>query len=113
MLGQMMNWSLTIPKIIEFAATYHADTEIVSRTVEGPIHRYGFADCAKRVRKLANALRRLGVKEGDVLGTIAWNGYRHIEIYYGVPGIGAVCHTINPRLFPEQIIYIANHAEDK
>ncbi len=113
MLGQMMNWPLTIPKILEFAATYHSDTEIVSRTIEGPIHRYGYADAAKRARQLANALKRLGVSVGDVIATIAWNGYRHFEIYYGVSGIGAVCHTINPRLFPEQIVYIVNHAEDK
>ncbi len=113
MLGQMMNWSLTISKILEFAATYHADTEIVSRTVEGPIHRYGYGDAAKRTRKLANALGRLGVGQGDIIGTLAWNGYRHFEIYYAVSGIGAVCHTINPRLFPEQIAYIINHAEDR
>jgi acyl-CoA synthetase (AMP-forming)/AMP-acid ligase II len=113
MLGQMMTWSLTIPKILEYAATYHPDTEIVTRTVEGPIHRYGYADAAKRTRQLANALKRLGVAQGDILGTIAWNTYRHLEIYYAVSGIGAVCHTINPRLFPEQIAYIVNHAEDK
>ena len=113
MLGQMMNWSLTIPKILEYAATYHPDTEIVTRTVEGPIHRYGYADAAKRTRQLANALRRLGIAQGDILGTIAWNTYRHLEIYYAVSGIGAVCHTINPRLFPEQIAYIVNHAEDR
>ncbi len=113
MFGQMMTWSLTIPKILEYAATYHADTEIVTRTVEGPIHRYGYAEAAKRTRKLANALQRLGVAEGEILGTVAWNTYRHFEIYYAVSGIGAVCHTINPRLFPEQIAYIVNHAEDK
>ncbi len=113
MLGQMMNWSLTIPKILEYAAAMHGDTEIVSRTVEGPVHRYGYADAAKRARKLANALRRLGVGEGDVVGTLAWNGYRHFEIYYAVSGIGAVCHTINPRLFAEQLVYIVNHAADK
>ncbi|HEY1722772.1 MAG TPA: long-chain-fatty-acid--CoA ligase [Magnetospirillaceae bacterium] len=113
MFGQMMSWSLTIPKMLEYAAAYHADTEIVTRTVEGPIHRYGYGDAAKRTRKLANALKRLGVAEGDILGTVAWNTYRHFEIYYAVSGIGAICHTINPRLFPEQIAYIANHAEDK
>ena len=113
MFGQMMSWSLTIPKLLEYAAAYHADTEIVTRTVEGPIHRYGYGDATKRTRKLANALKRLGVAQGDILGTVAWNTYRHFEIYYAVSGIGAVCHTINPRLFPEQIAYIVNHAEDK
>jgi fatty-acyl-CoA synthase len=113
MFGQMMTWSLTIPRILEYAATYHADTEIVSRSVEGPIHRYTYAEAGKRTRKLANALLKLGVGEGDILGTVAWNTYRHFEIYFGVSGIGAVCHTINPRLFPEQIAYIVNHAEDK
>ena len=113
MFGQMMDWSLTIPKILEFAAAYHGDTEVVTRTVEGPIHRYGYRDAANRTRMLANALKRLGVAEGDVLGTIAWNTYRHLEIYYAVSGIGAICHTINPRLFPEQMAYVINHAEDK
>jgi fatty-acyl-CoA synthase len=113
MLGQMMTLPLTIPSILEFAARYHGDTEIVSRTVEGPIHRYGYADAARRARRLAGALCRLGIGTGDIVGTLAWNGFRHVEIYYGVSGIGAVCHTINPRLFPEQIAYIINHAEDR
>jgi acyl-CoA synthetase (AMP-forming)/AMP-acid ligase II len=113
MLGQMMTLPLTIPSVLEHAARYHGDTEIVSRTVEGPIHRYGYAEAARRARRLAGALQGLGVGAGDIVGTLAWNGFRHVEIYYGVSGIGAVCHTINPRLFPEQIAYIINHAEDR
>jgi fatty-acyl-CoA synthase len=109
----MQDRPLLISSLIEFAALNHGDGEIVSRTVEGPIHRYTYKDCAVRSRQLARALEKLGVEEGDRIGTLAWNGYRHVEIYYGVSGMGAVCHTINPRLFPEQIVYIVNHAEDK
>jgi len=113
MFGLMQDRSLLISSLIEFAALNHGDGEIVSRTVEGPIHRYTYKDCAVRSRQLAKAVEALGVQEGDRIGTLAWNGYRHFEIYYGVSGMGAVCHTINPRLFPEQIVYIINHAEDK
>ena len=113
MLGLMQDRPLLISSLIEFAALNHPDEEIVSRTVEGPIHRYTYKDCAIRSRQLAKALEKLGVEQGDRISTVAWNGYRHVEIYYGVSGMGAVCHTINPRLFPEQIIYIINHAEDK
>ena len=88
-------------------------TEIVSRTVEGPIHRYGYGDAARRTRKLADALRRWGVGPGDRVATLAWNNYRHFEIEHGVTGLGAVWHAINPRLIPAQISYIANHAEDR
>ena len=86
--------------------------EIVSQTVEGGLHRYGYAQARERIGRLANALVGLGIKPGDRVATLAWNGYRHFELYYAIAGIGAVCHTINPRLFPEQITYIANHAED-
>ncbi|MBU2644932.1 long-chain-fatty-acid--CoA ligase [bacterium] len=113
MLGLMQDRPLLISQLIEHAALNHADTEIVSRSVEGPIHRYTYKDCAARCRKLANALTKLGTQQGDVIGTLAWNGYRHLELYFGVAAMGAVCHTVNPRLFPEQIIYIINHAEDK
>jgi fatty-acyl-CoA synthase len=113
MRGLMQPKQLLISSIIEHAAKFHGDTEIVSRTVEGPIHRYGYRDLNARSKKLANALERLGCALGDVVGTLAWNGFRHMEIYYGVSGMGAVCHTINPRLFPEQIVYIGSHAEDK
>jgi len=113
MLGQMMKVPLTIPSLLEFAARYHGDCEIVSKTVEGPIHRYDYAGLARRTKQLANALCGLGLGDGDIVGTLAWNGYRHLELYYGVSGIGAVCHTVNPRLFVEQIAYIINHAEDR
>jgi fatty-acyl-CoA synthase len=113
MLGLMQDSPLLISSLIDFAATYHGDVEIVSRTIEGPIHRYTYADANVRTKKLAQALGGLGVELGDRVATLAWNGYRHFECYYGVSGIGAVLHTINPRLFPEQIVYIANHAEDR
>ena len=113
MLGLMQDHPLLISSLIEFAAMNHGDEEIVSRTVEGPIHRYTYKDCAARSRQLAKALDKLGVEQSDRIATLAWNGYRHVEIYYGVSGMGAVCHTINPRLFPEQIVYIINHAEDQ
>jgi acyl-CoA synthetase (AMP-forming)/AMP-acid ligase II len=113
MFGLMQDRPLLISSLIEFAAINHPTEEIVSRTVEGPIHRYTYKDCAVRSRQLAKAMEKLGIKQGDCIGTLAWNGYRHVEVYYGVSGMGAVCHTINPRLFPEQIIYIVNHAEDK
>ncbi len=113
MLGLIQDRPLLISSLIEYAGTYHGDVEIVSRTVEGPIHRTNYRNVNSRAKKLAQALGKLGVELGDRIGTLAWNGYRHVEIYFGVSGMGAVCHTINPRLFPEQIAYIANHAEDK
>lgn len=112
MLGLMQNQPLLISSQIEFAALNHGREEIVSRSVEGPIHRYTYKECASRSRQLAKALSQRGIQKGDRIGTIAWNGYRHMELYFGVSGMGAVCHTINPRLFPEQIAYIINHAED-
>ncbi len=113
MLGLMQDRPLLISQIIDFAAASYPDVEIVSRSVEGPIHRYGYRDAARRSKQLAEALLGLGVKPGDRVGTIAWNGYRHFELYYGVSGIGAVLHTLNPRLTPDHVAYIANHAEDK
>jgi fatty-acyl-CoA synthase len=112
MQGLMMTWPLMISSLIRHADRCHADAEIVSRTVEGPIHRYTYRDAHARARRLANALARLGVTEGDRVATIAWNGYRHFELYYAVSGMGAVIHTINPRLFHEQIQYIVDHAQD-
>jgi fatty-acyl-CoA synthase len=113
MRGLMMDRPLLIQHLIEYAGQCHADTEIVSRTNEGPIHRYTYAEAERRSKRLAKALKRLGIDAGDRVGTLAWNGYRHYELYFGVSGIGAVCHTVNPRLFAEQLRYIVNHAEDK
>ncbi|OUR79536.1 long-chain fatty acid--CoA ligase [Alphaproteobacteria bacterium 46_93_T64] len=113
MLGLIQDRPLLISSQIEYAGLNHGDVEIVSRSIEGPIHRTNYRNVNLRAKKLAQALGRLGVDFGDRVGTLAWNGYRHLEIYFGVSGMGSVCHTINPRLFPEQIVYIANHAEDK
>ena len=113
MRGMMMDRPLLISSLIDYAARYHPRTEIVTRAVEGGIHRYGWADCEKRAKRAAKALQKLGVGFGDRVATIAWNTWRHLELYYGVSGMGSVCHTINPRLFPDQIRYIVNHAEDK
>ena len=111
--GQMMDQPLLISGILEFAARHYGATEIVSRRVEGDLHRYTYRDCARRARQLANALAALGIGMGERIATLAWNGYRHLELYYGVSGSGAVLHTINPRLHPEQVAYIVNHAEDR
>ena len=110
--GQMMNTPLSITAIMRFAERVYPDTEIVSQLSPTETHRYTYADAFRRARQLANALRSAGVKPGDRVGTLAWNDYRHFEVYYAVSCSGAVCHTINPRLFPEQIEYIINHAED-
>jgi fatty-acyl-CoA synthase len=109
----MMDQPLLISGLIQHADRHHGATEIVSKTVEGGIHRYTYREAHTRARRLANALKRLGVGMHDRVATLAWNGFRHYEIYYAVAGSGAVIHTINPRLFPDQITYIANHAEDK
>ena len=111
--GLMQDRPLLISSLIEHAATCHPRGEIVSRTSEGPIHRCTYADIQRRSKQVAQALTALGVQPGERVATLAWNGYRHMELYYGVSGMGAVLHTINPRLFPEQIEYIANHAEDQ
>jgi acyl-CoA synthetase (AMP-forming)/AMP-acid ligase II len=113
LMGQMMSKPLLISSIIEHADRHFGGNEIVSRRVEGDIHRYTYHDCHSRAKKLANALQQLGVVLGDRVATLAWNGYRHMEAYYAVSGSGAVLHTINPRLHPEQIAYIVNHAEDQ
>jgi len=112
LMGRMMSQPLLISSLIKHADRYYGNIEVVSRRVEGDIHRYTYSDCHKRSKQLANALNKLGVKMGDRVATLAWNGYRHLEAYYAVSGSGAVLHTINPRLHPEQIAYIANHAED-
>ncbi|WP_119422244.1 long-chain fatty acid--CoA ligase [Desertibaculum subflavum] len=113
MLGLMMDEPLLLSGLIEHAALAHAETEIVARTVEGDIHRYTYADAQARAKRLAQALRRLGMREGDRVGSLAWNTHRHFEMFYGVTGIGSVLHTINPRLYNDQLVYIINHAEDR
>ncbi len=113
MLGLMQHQSLLISNIIEFAATYHADTEIVSRRVEGDIHRTNYAQCSRRAKQIANALDAWKIPQSSRVATLAWNGYRHFELYYGVSGSGRVLHTVNPRLHPDQMAWIVNHAEDE
>ena len=112
MFGLMQEHKLLVSSLIEHAVNCHPDAEIVSRTVEGPIHRCTYRDIHRRAKQVANALAALGVQRGDRVATLAWNGYRHMELYFGVSGMGAVLHTVNPRLFPEQLEYIINHAED-
>jgi acyl-CoA synthetase (AMP-forming)/AMP-acid ligase II len=113
MLGLMQNQPLLISSLIEFAERHHGDAEIVSRRVEGDLHRYTYKDVAHRSRQVARALDGLKLTFSDRVATLAWNGYRHLELYYGVSGSGRVLHTINPRLHPDQIGWIANHAEDQ
>lgn len=113
MLGLMQDFPLIISKLLTFAEQSHGSTEIVSRRLEGDDHRYDFRELGVRARKLANALVTLGVGPGDTVGTIAWNGYRHMELYYAIPGIEAVYHTINPRLSAEQLSFVINHAADE
>jgi fatty-acyl-CoA synthase len=111
--GQMMDVPLTVSSLLAHASRHFGTTEIVSKRIEGDVHRYTYRDCERRAKQLAQALMALGVEAGDRIGTLAWNGYRHLEAYYGTTGFGAVCHTINPRLFPDQIAYIVNHADDR
>ncbi|MBS3997202.1 MAG: long-chain-fatty-acid--CoA ligase [Hydrogenophaga sp.] len=113
MHGLMQDRPLLISSLIEHAATFHPHTEIVSRLPEGTVHRTDWLGVCMRSRQVANALKGLGIQQGDRVGTLAWNSYRHLALYYGVSGSGAVLHTVNPRLFPEQIDYIINHAEDR
>jgi len=113
MLGLMQDWPLLCHKIIEHAAKYHGTQEAVTRSVEGPIHRTNYAEIHARALKVSQSLERDGIKLGDRVATIAWNTWRHLEVWYGIMGIGAICHTVNPRLFPEQIAWIVNHAQDR
>ena len=113
MFGLMQQQSLLISSLIEFANRHHGDGEVVSRRVEGDIHRYTWADVANRSRQMANALGGLKLAQGARVATLAWNGYRHLELYFGVSGSGRVLHTLNPRLHPDQVVWIANHAEDE
>ena len=113
MLGLMQQHSLLISSVIEFAATYHSDTEIVSRRVEGDLHRTNYATVNRRAKQIANALDAMQIAQSSRVATLAWNGYRHFELYYGVSGSGRVLHTVNPRLHPDQMAWIVNHAEDE
>ena len=113
MLGLMQDRPLLISSLIEHAAAYHADTEIVSRLPEGPIRRTTWSRVRDQSKQVANALAQLGIEPADRVATLAWNSDRHLALYYGVSGSGAVMHTVNPRLFAEQIVYIINHAEDR
>jgi fatty-acyl-CoA synthase len=112
MVGQMMNVPLLISEQIEFAARFHSMAEVVTRTVEGPVHRSSWGEVARRSKKLANALQTMGIKQGDRVATIAWNTHRHLEVYFAVSSFGAVLHTINPRLPLDQLRYVVDHAED-
>ena len=113
MLGQMMQQPLLISSLITHAERHHGEQEVVSRRVEGDVHRCTYKEVASRSRRVANALAALGVQAGERVASLAWNGYRHMELYFGVSGTGAVLHTVNPRLHPDQIVYIADHAEDQ
>jgi len=113
MLGLMMGEQLTITALMRHGRAINGDSEIVSVTHDNPRHIYTQSDCYDRAGQLAHALRELGLEDGQTVGTLAWNDYRHMEVYYGVACSGAVCHTVNPRLFPEQLVYIINHAEDQ
>jgi len=113
MLGLMQDWPLTVDRILDHAKNWHPHREVVTRSVEGPIVRTTYSEIHGRAKKVSKALLDWGVKPGDRVATLAWNTARHIEAWYGIMGIGAVCHTLNPRLFPEQLGYIINHAEDK
>ena len=112
MLGLMQDHPLLISSLIEFAERHHGEGEVVSRRVEGDLHRYTYKDVARRARQAANALDAMQLGFGDRVATLAWNGYRHLELYFGVSGSGRVLHTLNPRLHPEQIAWIVNHAQD-
>src|SRR3954454_8730752 len=113
MLGLMMQTPLLLSSIFTHAARSFPDVEIISRTPDKPDHITNYAGLLQRSSQVANALNSIGIKPGDRVATLAWNGYRHLELYYGISGSGAVCHTVNPRLFTEQIVYIINHAEDR
>ena len=113
MLGLMQDWPLLISKVIDHAASQFGNQEIVSRSVEGPIHRETYRDLRRRSLQLAKSLTQAGMKKGDRIATLAWNTYRHLELWYGITGLGGIYHTVNPRLFDDQIVYIINHAEDR
>jgi acyl-CoA synthetase (AMP-forming)/AMP-acid ligase II len=113
MNGLMMNWQLTLDKILEHGVRLYPHKQITTMQPDGSLHRYTYTDLHRRARRMAKALVKLGVQQGDRIGTFAWNDYQHLELYYAIPGAAAVCHTLNIRLFPDQLAYIVNHAEDK
>lgn len=113
MLGLMQDWPLTVDKILDHAKNWHPNREVVTRSVEGPIDRTTYGAIHGRAKRVSNALKAWDVQPGDRIATLAWNTADHIETWYGIMGIGAVCHTLNPRLFPEQLVYIINHAADR
>ena len=113
MLGLMQDWPLLLHRIIDHAAIQHGTREVVSRAVEGGLHRTDYATVRGRAMRVAKRLVKAGMRDGDRIGTLAWNTWRHVEAWYGIAGMGGIYHTINPRLFPEQIAWIANHAEDR
>ena len=113
MQNLMMNYQLTLDKILEHANRMYGHKRVITKRPDGSYHTYTYADMYKRVKRMAKALVKLGVQPGDRVGTFAWNNYQHLELYYAIPGAGAVCHTLNIRLFPDQLAYIVNHAEDK
>ncbi|HLF31508.1 MAG TPA: long-chain-fatty-acid--CoA ligase [Xanthomonadales bacterium] len=113
MLGLMQDWPLLVSKMLDHAALNHGEREMVTRSIEGPIRRYTYADLRSRSLRVAKALEKEGVRLGDRVGTMAWNTDRHVEAWFGIMGLGAICHTLNPRLFAEQMVYIINHAQDR
>jgi fatty-acyl-CoA synthase len=113
MFGLMQDWQLLCHRVIDHAATYHAERPIITRSIEGPIHVTNYADLRKRALRVAQRLDKAGIKLGDRVATLAWNSWRHLEAWYGIMGIGAIYHTVNPRLFADQIVWIVNHAEDR
>ena len=113
MLGLMQDWPLLCHRIIDHAATYHPERPVISRSIEGPIHKTNYAQIRKRALRVGQRLERDGIKLGDRVATLAWNSWRHLECWYGILGIGAIYHTVNPRLFADQVTWIINHAEDR
>ncbi len=113
MLGLMQDWPLLCHRVIDHAATYHGERPVISSSVEGAVHVTNYAAIRARALRVAQRLDRDGIRLGDRVATLAWNTWRHLEAWYGILGIGAVYHTVNPRLFPEQIAWIVNHAEDR
>src|SRR4051812_4446422 len=112
-LGLMQSHGLMISSILKHAARHHAEAQVISRTHENTTHRYTWGDVERRARRLVWAMKAMGIERQDRVGTLAWNGYRHLEVDYAAPGMEAICHTINPRLHPDDIAYIINHAGDK